>query len=80
MFKILSNILIVAAVAAMMGACSGTPYLNSHWGRSVEAAKELQIVNPQAGRQPPQAPEMDGRAAGQAVDSYRRSFNDAAGH
>jgi hypothetical protein len=80
MFKILSNILMIAAVAAVMGACTGTPYLNSHWGRSVETAKTLQVANPQAGRQSVQAPEMDGRAAGQAVDSYRQSFNQAVAH
>jgi hypothetical protein len=79
MFKILWNILIVAAVVAMMSACTGTPYLNSRWGKSVEAAKALQVVNPQVVRQPSQAPGMDGRAAGQAVDSYQRSFNDATG-
>lgn len=78
MYKVLSNILIIAAVAAMMSACTGTPYLTSHWGESVETAKALQTANPQAGQQPLQAPEMDGRAAGQAVDSYQRSFSDAA--
>jgi hypothetical protein len=78
MFKILSNILMIAAVAAMMGACSGTPYLKSQWGKSVETAKALQVANPQAGRQSPQAQEMDGRAAGQAVDSYQQSFKATA--
>jgi hypothetical protein len=77
MFKILSRTLMIAAVAAVMGACTGTPYLNSHWGRSVETAKTLQVANPQAGRQSIKAPEMDGQAAGKAVDSYQRSFNDA---
>jgi hypothetical protein len=78
MFKVLSNIMIIAAFVVLMTACTGTPYLNSHWGESVETAKALQTANPQAGQEPSQAPEMDGRAAGQSVDSYHRSFSDAA--
>jgi hypothetical protein len=78
MSKILWNMLLIAAVAAMMNACTGTPYLTRHWGESVKTAKTLQTATPQAGRQPSQPPEMDGRAAGKSVDSYQRSFNDAA--
>jgi hypothetical protein len=76
MFKRLSTLFIIASIAALAIACSATPHLRGHWGKSIETAKEAQIVNPQAGRVSMPAPEMDGNATGHAVDSYHESFRD----
>ena len=74
MHKIMFTAIVTAAVITMVSACTGTPHLHRHWGESVQTAKEIQRVHPQAGQGPIQAPEMDGDAAGHAVDRYHQSF------
>lgn len=74
MSKIVLTTIVITAVAIMAAACTGTPYLYSKWGESVETAKKLQVVNPQAGSQPVADQEMNGTAAGQALESYQKSF------
>ncbi|MGD9364243.1 MAG: hypothetical protein PVH87_00990 [Desulfobacteraceae bacterium] len=74
MQKRILTIIVTAAVVAMASACTGTPHLHSHWGKSIETARETQTVNPQAGRESMPAPEMDGNSAGHAVDGYHQSF------
>lgn len=74
MHKIMLTTFVTVAVITMVSACTGTPRLYRHWGKSVETAKQKQTVNPQAGQGLIQAPEMDGNAAGFALDRYRLSF------
>ncbi len=74
MLKKTLTIMIIAAVAAVTAACTGTPQLNSRRGQSVETAKQRQIAYPQAGREAIPALELNGKAAGNAADSYQQSF------
>lgn len=74
MFKQLPTLFIIAAIVISAAACSATPHLHGHWGKSIETARKTQTVNPQAGRESMPAPEMDGTAAGHAVDHYHQSF------
>lgn len=74
MHKIMLTAFVTVTVITMVSACTGTPHLYRHWGKSVETAKQKQTVNPQAGQGLIQTPEMDGNAAGYTVDRYRQSF------
>ena len=74
MHKIILTTIAIAAVITMASACTGTPHLHRHWGHSVETAKKNQMANPQAGQESIQPTEMDGNAAGHAVDGYHQSF------
>lgn len=77
MSKILLNAIVISAVIFLTLACTGTPRLYRHWGKSVQTAKERQTVYPQAGNQPDATAGMDGTAAGHAMDSYRSGFKAA---
>ena len=74
MRKVILTAFVTVTVILMVSACTGTPRLYRQWGKSVETAKQKQTVNPQAGQGLVQTPEMDGNAAGLAVDRYRQSF------
>lgn len=74
MYRILLTTIVAAAIVTMAAACTGTPHLHRHWGKSIETAKQNQTVNPQAGRESAQASDMDGTAADHAIDSYQNSF------
>lgn len=77
MFKALLIATVLTAIASLTLACSGTPRLNGHWGKSVQTAKTLQTAHPQAGGKPYTATGMEGTAAGHAVDTYHDSFKAA---
>ncbi len=68
---------VFAAISALPLACTGTPRLRGHWGKSVQTAKTLQTAHPQAGKASQATSGMDGTAAGHAVDTYHDSFNAA---
>lgn len=74
MYKILLTIIVTTAIVTMAAACTGTPHLHRHWGKSVETAKQNQTVDPQAGRESAQTSDMDGTAADHAINSYQNSF------
>lgn len=51
--------------------------LEKNWGRSYEAAKYNQILNPDAGKDLSPVEGLDGAAAEAGVDKYRQSFQKA---
>jgi hypothetical protein len=50
--------------------------LSSNWGKSFEAAKYNQILNPNAGKNFDPVDGLDGPAAEENVNKYRKSFQD----
>ena len=71
------------AALSMALSCSGTSgtvfpredtLLERNWGRSYEAAKYNQILNPEAGKMPDSVDGMDGQAADVTSKTYRKTF------
>ena len=71
------------AALSMTAGCSGTSgtvfpgqdtLLERNWGRSFEAAKYSQILNPEAGKIPDSVDGMDGQAADVTSKTYRKTF------
>jgi len=76
------KILILTAVAALvfMLGCTSVPgqkqqtLLEKNWGRSFEAAKYNQILNPEAGRNADPVEGLDGEAAEANTAKYLKGF------
>ena len=49
---------------------------DKNWGRSYEAAKYNQILNPEAGKNQDPVDGLDGRATDNNVEKYRNSFKE----
>jgi hypothetical protein len=63
-----------AALFMATGCVSRTPYLDSHFGESVNLLKAQQTLNPQAALNTNPVTGMDGRAASSAYDQYQKSY------
>jgi hypothetical protein len=50
--------------------------LDRNWGKSFEAAKQNQILNPEAGKNPEPVVGMEGRAAEKIIERHEQSFED----
>ena len=48
--------------------------LDRNWGKSFESAKQNQILNPEAGKEPEPVVGMDGQAAEKIIEKHRQSF------
>jgi hypothetical protein len=48
--------------------------LQAHWGKSLETAKNNQILNPEAGKDPTPVEGLDGKAANDQMDKYRKAL------
>ncbi len=64
---------LIAGGIAIAG-CAGPSMLEQNWGRSVETARFNQTLNPQAGENLEPVTGLDGQSAGNALESYRKSF------
>jgi hypothetical protein len=83
------SLLLVAAVAFLaigLIACSESgeliqreSLLDKNWGRSYEAAKYNQILNPDAGKNLNPVEGLDGVASENAVNKYDESFKEKKG-
>jgi hypothetical protein len=79
LMRFLVGIGLMIAWMALLG-CNGTytgdqaTLLDSNWGRSFEAAKYNQILNPDAGKDLDPVEGLDGRAAEKNMEQYRKSF------
>ena len=73
-------IAMIAAVTIYAGCSNGNiaireeSLLDQNWGRSFESAKYNQILNPEAGKNEQPVDELDGQAAQQTVEQYRKGF------
>mgnify|MGYP001141813666 CR=1 FL=1 len=48
--------------------------LDRNWGTSLEATKQSQILNPEAGKNLDPVVGLDGQAAAASMESYRKGF------
>jgi len=72
-------VVLVAALAALTGCGLQTPakrdtLLDRNWGKSFEAAKQNQILNPDAGKNENPVMGLDGQSAESNMKKYRKSF------
>ncbi len=71
-----SNIMLLAAAAALLPACGPTTpqRLDDQMGMSVDLIKAQQTLNPQASADAREVQALDGNAADAVVKRYRKSF------
>ncbi|HWX12200.1 MAG TPA: hypothetical protein VNZ04_09425 [Trinickia sp.] len=63
-------------VSALLGGCmSSSPIWDAHFGESVKAITQAQIIDPQAGEHNPSTSGVDGKAAVSAMTAYGKSFD-----
>jgi hypothetical protein len=65
------------ALLVLAGCTSPTPHLDRNWGRSFEAAKYSQTLNPDAGREVTPVTGMQGERAERADEQYSKTFETA---
>lgn len=69
-----SKIIVIAAALYQAAGCAPVaPRLDSEFGKSLNALKAYQTINPQASENTAN-PDMDGRAAMESIDRYYKSF------
>ena len=74
-------IVVLAMFSVSLWGCAGNvpeaqrvDYLNMNFGKSLETAKNNQILNPDAGKNLEPVVGLNGEAAEQGVDKYKKSF------
>ena len=82
---LISLIAMIAALSIYAGCSNGNisireeSLLEENWGRSFESAKYNQILNPEARKKESPVEELDGQAAQQTMEQYRKSFGEKPG-
>jgi hypothetical protein len=75
-----SKFIFIAAAVSLSVACAPVaPRVDSDFGKSLTALKTYQTINPNASANEA-IPDMDGRAAKEAIDRYYKSFTTPAPH
>ena len=76
-------IVVLAMFSVSLWGCAGNipeaqrvDYLNMNFGKSLETAKNNQILNPDAGKNLEPVVGLNGEAAEQGVDKYKESFKE----
>ena len=70
-----AKFLLMVLTVAMLCACTtSTPYFDSRFGDTVNTAKALQTLNPDASRNSDPVAGIDGNSAKEAIDRYQNSF------
>ena len=78
-------IAMIAGLSIYVGCSNGNisireeSLLEENWGRSFESAKYNQILNPEARKKESPVEELDGQAAQQTMEQYRKSFGEKPG-
>ena len=70
---------LIAALSISTGCGSVTPIVDDNWGKSYESQKLSQIANPEAEENLAPVMGLDGVAAENAVDNYRKGFQGEKG-
>ena len=69
---------VVITVLSFLSGCGGhaqkQTMLDKNWGKSFESAKQSQILNPEAGKDPGPVESLDGQAAERNMEQYRKDF------
>jgi len=74
------TIVVITTSLFAFSACGKKPFLEKetmldrNWGRAYESAKSNQILNPEASKNLDPVTGMDGQAAEQILNGYRRDF------
>jgi hypothetical protein len=67
---------LIAALSISSGCgmfpCQGETMSDRNWGTSLEAVKQSQILNPEAGKNLDPVVELDGQAAMVSMEKYRK--------
>ena len=66
----------VLAMALILTPACGVS-LKKNWGKSFEAQRAAQVLNPGAGRYPGAVEGLDGEAVSRSMEAYRESFGQA---
>ena len=66
----------IALVLALLAGCAGTatPNYDAKFGNAVRQARQLMIINPNAGTNPDPMAGMDGKTANEALGRYHDSY------
>jgi hypothetical protein len=70
------------SIFSIMLSCSGTTpaheqtLLERNWGRSIESMRYMQMVDPEAGKDPNPVESLDGNASENNVNKYQQSFKE----
>jgi hypothetical protein len=48
--------------------------VDAHYGKSLETAKNNQVLNPEAGKEPTPVEGLDGKSANDQMDKYRKAL------
>ena len=66
--------MVVGLIAALsiFSACAETPVLTENWGKSYEAQKSSQIINPEAGKNLEPVAGLNGRVAVDVLENYEK--------
>jgi hypothetical protein len=67
-------ILIVVLAMFSIAEAKRADILEMNWGKSIESAKNNQILNPDAGKNIDPVVGLDGEIAGHGVNKYKKSF------
>jgi hypothetical protein len=71
------NIIGLIAVLTIFSGCRATmPEMERNFGKSFEAAKQNQIINPEASKNTSPVIGLDGKSAETAVRKYEKSFGE----
>jgi len=65
---------LIATLLIFSGCGPRETMLSRNWGNSFESAKQSQILNPEAGKNLEPVVGLDGQAAGNNMEKYRRGF------
>ena len=78
--RLVLSMLALCALAACTNSPQGrsTPRWDRQFGDNARATLALQVIDPDAGRNPNPAAGMDGRAARAGYERYQRSFSGTA--
>lgn len=84
--RILTLIAMIAALSIYAGCSNGNinmrgeeSLLEQNWGRAFESAKYNQMLNPDAENKEASVEVLDGQAAQQTVEQYRKAFGGKTG-
>jgi hypothetical protein len=71
---VLGTLVILAGCTTDNPKNSATPYLDQHWGKAFEHAKQAQTLNPEPAHGAKPVEDMDGRRAANLEDRYNETF------
>ena len=74
------SLMVVGLLVAfsICAACAETPVLDRNWGKSFEAQKTSQIMNPEAGKNLEPVAGMDGKIAVRVSENYENRIKEGA--